>query len=810
MVETQSLVQPATQLVCYHCGDDVTDNGVLHNEKKFCCTGCKIVYEILEENNLCQYYSLDTNPGISPEISNNSRFEYLDDSAIQKRLHDFSDGVTSTITFYLPTMHCSSCVWLLENLYKLNSGIHSSRADFLKKTLAVRYSEHTTTLRSIVELLASLGYEPQINLDAIEEKITTDINTSLYYKIGVAGFVFGNVMLLSFPEYLSTGEIDAHLRIVFGYINLLLSLPIFFYCSADYFRSALAGLKKKIINIDVPIALGIFLLFTRSAYEILTQTGAGFVDSLSGLLFFLLAGRLFQNKTYDRLNFERNYKSYFPIAIIVKKNGKESTVPVSNLNVGDKIVVRNNEIIPADGMLLAGDGAIDYSFVTGESRTVPKVLGEIIFAGGRQTGSAIELEITKEVSQSYLTQLWNNAVLTQKDYSRLTTLSNTVSKYFTSIILLLATASALYWLPKDVAKAINAFTGILIVACPCALAISTPFTFGNTLRIFGRNKFYLKNSSVIESLSKIDTVVFDKTGTITQAKTSSVQFIGAPLSDQEQAMVSVLVRNSSHPLSRMLYAAFPSSQKFYISDFSEKANEGIAAVFDGAEVKLGSKKFVDENIAVSTEVESEDMYSTKVYVSINNKVRGYFVFANVYRKGLADVVQKLRTMFSLAVISGDNDGEKENVQEYFSSSASLHFNQSPKEKLAFIQSLQSTGKKVLMLGDGLNDAGALMQSDIGIAITEDTNTFSPACDAILDAEMFSRLPDFIRFAKTSMRVVIFSFALSFLYNLFGLYFATQGLLSPIVAAILMPLSSISIVVFTTVTTQLLAKRKGLL
>ena len=213
-------------------------------------------------------------------------------------------------------------------------------------------------------------------------------------------------------------------------------------------------------------------------------------------------GKLFQNKTYETLNFERNYKSYFPLSVILKRDESEVSIPISKLNVGDRIIIRNNEIIPADSVLFGGEGNIDYSFVTGESKLSSKVLGELVYAGGKQIGSAIELEVIKEVSQSYLTQLWNNETFKNRIESNFSTISNTVSKYFTVVILFIALLSFLFWLPSNFHTAINVLTAVLIVACPCALALSIPFTLGNTIRIFGKNKFYLKNVNVIEELAK--------------------------------------------------------------------------------------------------------------------------------------------------------------------------------------------------------------------------------------------------------------------------------------------------------------------
>ena len=404
-------------LSCYHCGDECKDDSIRIENKFFCCNGCKTVYEILDENKLCNYYNIDKTPGISPNNFTSIKFDYLDDRDTVKQLVDFTEGGTTKVTFDIPQMHCSSCIWLLENLYKLNAGIKNSRVDFLKKKLAVSFDNENISLKELVQLLASLGYEPQILLDSGEKGLDDNRKKKLYYKTGIAGFCFLNIMLLSFPEYLGIDLTDAFLKRFFIYLNLFLSLPVFFYSATEYFGSAVRGLRKKIVNIDFPISLGILVLFIRSAYEVLSATGAGYFDSLTGLVFFLLIGKLFQEKTYSALNFERNYKSFFPLSITIKKDGTERTIPVSKLMVGNRIVVRQNEIIPADAILFSGDAKIDYSFVTGESKPVKKVSGEIIYAGGKQIGSAVELEVIKEVSQSYLTQLWNNDIFTNPDKS---------------------------------------------------------------------------------------------------------------------------------------------------------------------------------------------------------------------------------------------------------------------------------------------------------------------------------------------------------------------------------------------------------
>lgn len=795
-------------LNCYHCGEECSNASIRIDDKYFCCQGCRTVYEILDQNKLCNYYDIEKTPGITLSDLNLRKFDYLDDPIVQSKLTDFKNENITTVTFYIPQMHCSSCIWLLENLNKINSSVLDSRVDFLKKKLSIRFLNNGINLKEIVALLASIGYEPQLSIDSTDTKKEPPGNNKLYYKIGVAAFSFGNIMLLSFPEYLSIDKSEFFYRQVFAYLNLILTLPVFFYSATEYFISAYKSLKKKVINIDFPISLGILVIFLRSSYEIFFTGGAGYFDSLTGLVFFLLIGKLFQQKTYDSLNFERSYKSYFPLGVTIKIDNTEKTIPVANLRLGNRIIIRKNEIIPADAILFNGEGKIDYSFVTGESVPIKKVSGELIYAGGRQAGGTIELEVIKEVSQSYLTQLWNNNSFIKKSESNFATLSNMISKYFTIAILLIALAGFAYWFAIDPTLSWNVFTAVLIVACPCALALSTPFTLGNTMRIFGRNDFYLKNAQVVEELSKIDSIVFDKTGTITQTSKSEVEFVGDQMNEFQLEMVRSLVRNSTHPLSKRIFDSINTERHFEVQQFEEHSGSGVSGKIYGNIVKAGSKKFVGVD---TTQInDSSGIESTRVYASINDAVLGYFAIKNHYRTGIENTLKKLSKNFNLFLLSGDNESEKENLKKYFAENNKLLFNHSPHDKLAFIKKLRSSNRNVLMVGDGLNDAGALSAASVGIAVTEDINNFSPACDAILAGSQLKNISEFIRFSRTSIKIILFNFAVSIAYNLFGLSIALQGLLTPLLAAILMPLSSITAVVIATLSTNLIARKRGLL
>lgn len=782
---------PDASLVCYHC-HDVCPNNKLHLEEKyFCCEGCQLVYQILNENDMCQYYKLDEQPGLSLKNRRDARaYAWLDDKEVRDKLIRYADAQQTHVVFYLPSIHCASCIWLLEHMYKLDQGVHHSSVNFLKKEVTIQFDESVTNLRKLASLLDSLGYPPEINLGDVDGAKHGSIDRSLYYKIGVAGFAFGNIMLLSFPEYLGLEkEHEAWFFNVFGYLNLILALPVLLYSARDYFVSAWNGIRHGHLNIDVPLALGMVMLFGRSAWEIISGQGAGYMDSFAGLIFFLLTGKWFQHKTYDHLSFERDYRSYFPVAASVKQaGGQEQTIPVQKLSPGDIIIVRNGELIPADGLLLKGRAQIDYSFVTGESLPVRVHSGERLFAGGKQQGETIEISLTRKVSTSYLTQLWNDEAFKEKSKSHASLLADRAGRYFTTLILGVSSIAFLYWAPQNITTAVNAFTAVLIIACPCAVALSIPFTMGNVLRILGRNRFYAKNTQVLENLQTADMVVFDKTGTITKIATNNVRFKPiagqGDLKNSEKALIKTLVFQSNHPASRQIAEWMGDVPAGQVNYYEEISGKGIQADVEGKILRLGSASFVLGN----------NQEQPGVFVEIDGVVKGAFEINNRYRDGLDGVLSYFENNHvDAALLSGDNDREAGVLRPMFK--GNMHFNQAPGDKLLFVKSLRDNGHKVLMFGDGLNDAGALQQSNIGIVVAENTNNFTPACDAIVHADAFDRLPAFFDLAKWGVKTVNRAYLLAGCYNVVGLSYAVTGTLSPVVAAILMPLSSVTIILF---------------
>jgi Cu+-exporting ATPase len=928
---------------CFHCGEPCPDDLLTKGGKVFCCHGCLTVHDLLVENGLGHFYDLNQRSGIRVLRSKPAAdWAYLDAPEVQQRLLDFTDGRQSRVTFHVPAVHCIACVWLLENLFRLNPGIGCSQVNFGRREVAITFAAGKLKLSELVALLASIGYQPTLTLGELEKRAANPACKRQWLQMGIAGFAFGNIMLFSLPQYFGLDSFSGPaFRSLFGWLSLALALPVVTFSAADYWRSALLSLRQRVLTLDVPIALGLVAIYGQSAFEILSGTGEGYCDSLTGLIFLLLGGRVFQQKTHERLAFDRDYKSFFPLSVSrkggaggsppavrakaesgmheVKRPADEEHVSISQLQVGDRILIRNGELIPADARLVSGPAFIDYSFVTGESEPVAKQEGDYLYAGGQQIGAAIELETVKPVSQSYLTSLWNHAAFQKDQEDDFNTLTNRYSRRFTMIVIAVALGAALFWmLAGNLPRGLKAFTSVLIVACPCALALAAPFTLGTAQRWLARFGVFLKNALVLERMAGVDTVVFDKTGTLTSQGTSATRFVreadafsltpalarwegknrslspregGAgdhtsdsgtsisnrplvplprgedspnpsspleppnrsrrreeaeglanqlspprylggyesrvhgkgELTEDEARWIFSLTRHSTHPHAVRICESFGS--RFFpepVWSFLETPGCGLEGQVAGREIWLGSQAWLasrgarsaaftplhgathantPEDTAAMTDSSSKQPESrapatgSTVHLAVDGRYRGAFVLSAALRPETNQLIRQLAGHYGLALLSGDNARERERFRTLFGAGAQLHFNQSPLDKLGFIRRLQESGKTVMMVGDGLNDAGALKQSDVGVAVVEKVGAFSPASDVILDAARVPQLFEVLSLARRSARIVRASFAISAAYNVLGVSIAAAGLLSPVVCAVLMPVSSVSVVLF---------------
>lgn len=823
--------------VCYHCGT-TTRRVIQYNSKDFCCDGCKSVYALLEQNGLCQYYDLSDSPAgnqaLGLEVSakeQSHKFAFLDNQEIVQRLLVFQSESECHIRYYLPQVHCSSCVYLLENLHKLVAGIKAAELQFSKKNLTVSFDPSVTSARKIAQFLAGIGYEPYFSLSDLQGntpsnnggKLTGEAKQRLF-RLGVAGFCFGNIMLLSFPEYLEWGSEDLDgLKSYFTLLNLVLIVPVMLYSAQEFYSLAWGGLKKRYLTIDLPIVLAMLITLGRSLYEVANHIGPGYFDSLSGIVFFMLLGRYLQDKTYQRISFDRDYTSYFPLSASVWKEGRAVSLPLTEIQQGDELIIHNQELIPVDARLAYGEAHIDYSFVTGESKPVTVKAGEWLYAGGRQLAGSIRVVAEKSMSQGYLVSLWNKSKQKSDDVKAgvENDYVHRASQWFTVALFSVAMAAAVYWSMVDPSKVWTAVTSVLIVACPCALLLSVTFTHGHLLTLLAKNGLYVRGAAALESWRKITLSIFDKTGTLTQSEKPSISFEGGAMDSHTWDAIGALALESVHPYARKV-GHWLDRPKVPVTHVENVVGSGVVGAVDGVEYRLGNRAFVGlsagysvsgdgrlVNGAVGESLLDQPQGSSEIWCSSGGQVLGRFLLVSRYREGLKPMLARWQSLGAVMVLSGDTAQERAVLGGLLPQGAAMKFEQKPHEKQGFVVSQRSQGKAVMMVGDGLNDAGALMEADFGIAVSEDMGYFSPGCDAILMGDSLPKLHALWRMVKRGKRVIWWSFAVSIAYNVVGLSFAVRGDLNPMIAAILMPVSSISIVLYTWLATQWGGWREGL-
>lgn len=804
LLERSSTSRPVAgkRAACFHCGEPCRNHDIASDEKVFCCQGCLLVHDLLTESGMENFYELSKHPGAKIRAgAAKADLSYLDDPKLQRQLLDFTDETTSRITLHVPAIHCVACVWLLENLFRLKPGIGRSTVNFGSREVSLWFHPGQVRLSEVVAFLTSIGYEPALTFDRAEKQPADPARKKLWLRVGIAGFAFGNIMLFSLPGYLGLDSASGPtFKTVFGVLSLLLALPVVAFSAGDFWRSAFLSLRRRVLTLDVPIALGLAALYLQSAGEILTGHGEGYLDSLAALVFFLLCGRVFQQKTFERIAFDRDYRCFFPLCATRKISIGEESVTLSELQVGDRLIIRNGELIPADARLLSGEASIDYSFVTGESEPTSKLPGDYLYCGGKHHGGVIEVEILKPVSQSYLTSLWNDEVFRKPADRTLDSITNRYSRRFTWVVLAIALGAVAFWMASgQPVTALKAFTSVLIVACPCALALAAPFTLGAAQRALARASVFVKGPLVIEQLAEVQTAVFDKTGTLTSPG-GTVSFEGSSgtafeLNATEQQWLRLLASHSNHPYSRAIAEHLATQEvDLPITIFEEQPGLGTSACVGGHTVRLGSLEWLKLGGVPLPSQDSKECLSG-VWAAIDGKLRGFFRVSAALRQDVAQLISELSRESETILLSGDTEREREAFQALFGDRKSLHFNQSPADKLAFIRQLQAGGAKVMMVGDGLNDAGALKQSDVGVAVVERTGAFSPASDVVLPATQVGGLAAVMGFARNSVKIVRLSFMISAVYNAIGISIAAAGVLSPLICAVLMPLSSVSVVLF---------------
>lgn len=796
--------------LCAHCS--APSATILVAGNRFCCQGCSQVFSILRENNLLGFYEIGDNQVESLRNRPQGDYSYCDTDWFRKLfVRDAGEGRYS-IRLKLPAIHCAACVWLLEKLPEMLNGVTGARINYLRKEMLLT-AEQALPVSRLVAFVADLGYMPDFGPESRRSRALTGYDKTLLKRMALAAFGFGNAMLFSLPEYFST-RVETGFARTFIAINVILSTAVLIYSAGEFFVNAFRALKKRKIILDLPISAGIMAMFGRSIAEIAMGTSAGYFDTFAGLIFFLLLGRYVQSRSYEWLNFERDNLLFLPLAVRVRKGDDEVIMPVGSLTNGDVLRLRNGEISPTRCRLVSESAQADYAFITGESLPVTLSRGDTFETGGKLIGRAAELEVLEPVNQARLNRIWENsaenaggagseAAIPESNFAE------RVLPYFTGIVISIAVGSLLYWLPSDSSRAWNAFSAVLVITCPCALAMAKPFSFFTVQSALARAGLFLKSAATVEKFFHLRNIVFDKTGTLTNPGQYDIHFhtSAVDLSEADKALISRVAQHSSHPLSAAVATYLGRQAAEGVTEFREEPGAGIRGICDGSLVILGSARWVEQNGALVSGVAPVE-FSTQVHAAINGRYLGFFAIGNELRPGLAETLAAVAPHHHLALLSGDSDRERARFTALFGEKVPLHFSASPEQKAEIIRTYRASGS-TMMIGDGLNDAYALGEADIGVAIAEKNSNFSPASDAILSANAFTRLPALIGMANQARKTAITAYSISFAYNAVGVSVAVAGNLTPLFCAILMPLSSLSVIALAFLSARIGARLRGI-
>jgi P-type Cu+ transporter len=798
MEATCVLAPPA--VVCRHCGDRCGGFAVESADGPFCCRGCASVFALLHSSGLGAFYACEATPGSTQRRTRHTIDELaaFDDPRVAARVLGIDTAGLSCAVFAVPDLHCASCVWLIERLWRIDARIARAEVDLLRRSVQVWFHADRMRLREVAELLAAAGYAPELPREAAAPGPVRSRRRD-YLQLAVAGFAFGNAMLFSIPRYVNGAPLEAPFQQVFDALNVVLATPVLLYSASGYLGRAWRALAMLRLTIDVPIALGILALYGRSLADIVSGRGPGFLDSFAGLVFFLLIGRLFQQQAFDRIAFDRTFRSFLPLTVRVEQDGGWRRTAIDALRVGDVFSLRPQEVAPADAEVHDDGGTVDYAFVTGESTPVRVSRGDRVLAGGRVVERTLRLRVAGLVEHTHLARLWNHPAFSTGRRHWMAGVSDRFGAWFTIATLAVAAAGAIAWWP-DPAMAVQVASAVLIIACPCALTLAAPVALGTAMARLAPRGLYLKSAAVLLDLSRVDTVVFDKTGTLTSGDVRAEAPAG--LSSLEWHRVRQLASQSAHPVSRGIagdLVAGPAA----VDDHLELAGLGVRGRVDGHDVVIGSAAFVSSAIAEAIDEPPSETGSSAA-VAIDGRFRGWVRLAAPARAGVEGAAAALARRHEISLLSGDTGADAGRWRPIFGER--LRFRQSPDDKLAFVQARKAEGRHVLMVGDGLNDAGALAAADVGLAVSDDAACLVPACDALIRGRALEWLPALLRYAREARQVIVLCFAVSVVYNVIGLTLALQGRLTPLATAVLMPVSSLTVIGLSAGAMRWLARR----
>lgn len=803
------LLQAESQVKkCRHCSLEM-DPRLYPETAEFCCNACQLVYEVIHENKLDNYYALRDSGEFSPTPAKiiESTFQHFDDPVfINANVR--STGDISEVKLYLSGIHCLACLWLIEKLPDLLSGVINARLDYSRSIVCIKYSSATLKLSDIAAKLNQLGYPPfELNPANLEARRKKEFK-NLLYRLGVAGVCAGNTMLIAISLYQAdfTG-MQADILLYLRWVSLILAIPSVFYSARLFYASAWNSLKAGSFHIDLPISIGIIFGFFVSSLNVIRKSGDIYFDSLCMLIFLMLVGRVAQRRGLNKAQEESEAALAFNDNSATKIiNGALVESYALSLQPGDLIMIGVNRRIPADSIVEQGESYVDNSVLTGESRPQPVRPGSDIFAGSINKGSEVRARVLASYHNSRYGKIVSMLSETSSQKNSLSQITDRISGYFVIVTIVTAVLNFIYWYNAEgFNSALSTTLALLVITCPCALGLSAPLAFSAALSQAVRSGILIKNIAALENLFKVRKIFLDKTGTLTYGKFRVVKESFLDNTDKLKILSTIckMEQNSSHPIAntvRLYCETLNISPDSNLTEVSQVKGHGIESKdAEGNRYRFGSVAFTcGDNLPLELindlkDIENQEM--TPVLFSKNNQFLAMLALGDEVRPGMIPLLQKFQNFpAKLYIISGDRSLTVKSISDklggVFQSSRGELL---PEMKQKIIAEAKSEGELVMMIGDGANDSAALSSADIGVAVSGGLEECLQAADIYISKDVDKNLPELFNATAKVLAAIRFNIIFSIAYNIFGAIFAISGLANPLFAALLMPFSSITIV-----------------
>ncbi len=797
--------RPDIGVACTHCGTAVPPGLVESGAaRQFCCSACRAAYDILSANGLGAFYAFPEKRGVSVTPSGRSFDEFDHPAFAELYVRPAPEGMRTT-ELYLEGVHCASCVWLVERVPLIVSGVARAELDVRRSVARVTWQPGAVTLSTVARALDRLGYAPHPFRGGARAELRTLEDRGMLLRIGVAGAIAINVMLAALALYSGAfNAMELPYERLFRWVSLVLTVPALLGPGRVFFTGAWAALRTRSLHMDVPIALALAAGAVRGVVNTVSESGPIYFDGVCLLVFLLLTGRFLQVRGQRAATdaAELLYSLAPSTARVRDPDGTVRELPAVALLPGMTVVVRAGESFPADGTIAEGESAVNAALLTGESRPTSVTPGDTVFAGTLNVSAPVVVRVDESGESSRLARILLDVETSASRRAPVIAFANRIAGIFVLVVLALAAGTFLLWLPRDATAAWDNAIALLVVTCPCALALATPLAVTMAIGRAARAGIYIKGGDALELLATPGVLVLDKTGTITEGRTALVQWHGAV---GARDAVLALEAGSSHPIADGFRRAWPDVEVPVGTHLEHVTGGGIQGVVNGHHVVLGSPAFVGARATGATGMldRLSDTTLTPVLVAVDGVVVAVAGMGDKVRADAAASIAALQARgWEVRMCSGDDPRVAHAVAASVGIAADrVQGAATPEGKLATVQALLArtrdargqAARPVVMVGDGVNDAAAIAAADVGIGVHGGAEACLATADAYLTTPGLAPLVAMADGATRTMRVIRRNMLFALAYNMLGVSLAVLGVISPLIAAIMMPASSLTVV-----------------